>query len=101
MPASPLDETVRAHCDALLMGDLMRVMNDLTPEALGALMTAGANVAMMPTLLGYEIESETVDGDDHLVQIGFTTPDRLITASETWRALDGAWKITKIEVEGL
>jgi hypothetical protein len=101
LPASSLEDTVRAHCDALLMGDLMRVMNDLTPEALGALMASGANVAMMPVLIGYEVVGQEAVGDDQVVRLAFTTPDRVIIATETWRVIDDIWKITKIDVEGL
>lgn len=101
MPDISVEQAARANCDALLMGDITRIMTDLTPEALGILMASGANVAMMPTLLGYEIESHEEAGEDHVLRIVFTTPDRQITAIETWRAVDGAWKITNIAVEGL
>jgi hypothetical protein len=101
VPDTPVEDAVRANCDALMMGDLTRIMTDLTPEALGALMASGANMAMMPILLGYEIESQAVSGEDHVVRVAFTTPDRVITAIETWREIDGAWKITNIAVEGL
>ena len=54
MPDITVDEAVKQNCQAVLIGDLMRIMADLTPEALGALMASaggGGGMGAMPALI--------------------------------------------------
>jgi hypothetical protein len=102
MTEKSVEEAVEENCQAVLAGDLMRVMNDFTPEALGAVMASGgASMAAMPSLLGYRIESREPRGDDHLFRIRFTTSEGEVGVAATWRAVEGAWKIAALDIEGL
>ena len=65
MPDISVEEAVKQNCQALLIGDLMRVMNDLTPEAMAQLMQGGGNMGAMPALKSFDIQSHEQQGDDH------------------------------------
>lgn len=103
MPDISVEEAVNQNCQAIMSGDLMRVMGDFTPDALAALMTVGSglNVNALPALHGYEIESHEQEGADHNFVIKFRTSDGEVTAHATWRDIDGFWKIAAITLEGL
>jgi hypothetical protein len=99
MPDMSVEEAVKQNCQALLIGDLMRVMNDLTPEALGQLMqNAGGGMGAMPTLKSFEIETHEEQGADHVFKIKFAG-DQDFTAIATWRDVGGAWKIAALAME--
>lgn len=99
MPDTEVEQAVKENCQALLTGDLMRVMNDLTPEAMGQVMqNAGGNMGAMPTLTGFDIQSHEVQGDDHVFKIKFSG-DQEFLATATWRDVGGAWKIAALQME--
>lgn len=100
MPDTSVEEAVKENCQAVLTGDLMRIMNDLTPEALGKLMAAGGGggMASMPALKTFDIESHDVQGEDHLFKIKFSG-DQDFTALATWRDVGGQWKIADLAME--
>ena len=81
--------------------DVMRAAADLTPDALAGLMSLAATISTAPTLSGYEIESHTVQGQDHLFRVRFTTSAGDVRVNATWRDIDGAWKIAAVSVDGL
>lgn len=92
---------MRRACDAVLAGDYMLAMADLTPEALQDAMTLGAGLTTVPVPQSYAIESEeTVAGEERFVVL-FKTSLRDFRARVTWRPVEGAWKIVAIAVEGL
>jgi hypothetical protein len=95
------EDALRRACDAVLIGDMMTAMQDLSPEAFGEAMIMGANITALPTPVSYEVESrEVVDGDERFV-VRFKTSAQDIITRSTWRQLDGAWKIVSISAEGL
>jgi hypothetical protein len=98
MPDIPVEQAVKENCQALLIGDLMRVMNDLTPEALGQVMSGGGNMGAMPTLTSFEILNQDQQGDDHVFKIKFSG-DQDFTALATWRDVGGQWKIAALAME--
>ncbi len=99
MPDMSVEEAVKQNCQALLIGDLMRVMNDLTPEAMGQLMqNAGGGMGAMPTLKSFQIETHEEQGVDHVFKIKFSG-DQDFTAIATWRDVGGAWKIAALAME--
>jgi hypothetical protein len=99
MPEISVEDAVKQNCQAVLAGDLMRIMADLTPEALGALMAnAGSNMGgAMPALTSFDIQSHDVSGDDHVFKIQFKG-DADFMATATWKDVAGAWKITNLEM---
>ncbi len=99
MPDMPVEEAVKQNCQAVLAGDLMKIMGDLTPEALGNLMAnAGGGMGTMPTLTAFNIENHDQDGDDHVFTVKFSG-DQDFTAVATWRDVGGAWKIADLKME--
>jgi hypothetical protein len=93
---------MRRACDAILQGDIYTAMADLTPEAVNEAMSLAAGLTAVPMPQSYDIEShEEVDGE-HRFGVRFKTSAQDFRASASWRAFDGAWKITSIKiVEGL
>ncbi|HZP58660.1 MAG TPA: hypothetical protein VFC53_14085 [Dehalococcoidia bacterium] len=98
MPDIDVEEAVKQNCQALLIGDLMRVMNDLTPEAMAQVMSGGGNMGAMPQLKSFDIQSHEVQGDDHVFKIKFSG-DQDFTAVATWRDVGGQWKIAGLAME--
>jgi len=99
MPDVSVEEAVTANCQAVLTGDLMRIMSDLTPEALGKLMAGGGgNMGAMPALTSFNIESHDEQGDDHVFKVSFKG-DQDFTAIATWRDVGGQWKIADLAME--
>jgi len=99
MPDTKVEDAVKENCQALLTGDLMRVMNDLTPEAMAQVMSnAGASMGAMPQLTGFDIQSHEEQGDDHVFKIKFSG-DQDFMAIATWRDVGGQWKIAALSME--
>lgn len=100
MPDIPVEDAVKENCQAVLAGDLMRIMGDLTPEALGALMAnagGGGGMGAMPALTAFDIQDHEEQGDDHIFTVKFSG-DQDFTAKATWRDVGGAWKIANLEL---
>ncbi len=93
---------MRAACEAILQGDMMTALQELTPEALNQAMTLAADTMMLPTPESYEMESheESADGEHHF-RVRFHTTSQDVVATASWRQIDGVWKITAIAAEGL
>ena len=99
MPDMTVEDAVKQNCQAMLIGDLMRVMTDLTPEALTQVMAnAGGGMGAMPTLTSFDIQSHEEQGDDHVFKIKFGG-DQEFTAIATWRDIGGQWKIAALAME--
>jgi hypothetical protein len=90
---------MRRACDALLEGDIFTAMADLSNEALNEAMSMTAGITSFPTPSGYNIESHEEADVEHRFRVRFQTNQGDIAAHATWRQVDGAWKITSINVE--
>ena len=95
------EDAMRRACDAILRGDLMSAMQDLSPEAFNEAMQLGADISMLPTPQSYTVESREVVDGEHRYVVRFKTSAQDIVARAYWRQLDGAWKITSIAADGL
>jgi hypothetical protein len=101
MPDQSVEDAVKANCQAVLTGDMMRVMQDLTPEAMSKLMSnmsAGGGAGMGPPPKSFEILSHDQAGEDHVFKIKFEG-DQAATATATWRDVGGQWKIADLAME--
>jgi hypothetical protein len=100
MPDIDVEEAVKQNCQAVLAGDLMRIMNDLTPEAMANLMAnaGGGGMGAMPALTSFNILSHETEGDDHKFQIEFEG-DQKFVANATWRDVGGQWKIADLQLQ--
>ncbi len=98
---SSAETAMRVTCDAILRGDFMAAMNDLTPDAFAQAMSLAATITALPTPESYVIESrEEADGEQRF-RVRFKTSSHDIVATVAWRQFDGFWKITSIAAEGL
>jgi hypothetical protein len=96
------EDAMRATCDAILRGDMMGALSELTPEAFNQAMSMAAETLALPTPESYEIESREESGDgEHSFTVRFKTSSQDIVASASWRQFDGVWKITAISAQGL
>ena len=100
MPEISIDEAVRRNCQALVAGDLAAVLNDLTPEAVAQAVAGSGGATMMPAVIGYEIVSRQEASGEHRFRISFKGSDHDFEAGITWREVDGAWKITAVDLNG-
>ena len=98
MPDVSVEQAVTENCQAVLIGDLMRIMSDLTPEAMGKLMAGGGGMGAMPALTSFDVQSHDVAGGDHVFKIQFKG-DQDFLAVATWKDVGGAWKITNLAME--
>ena len=101
MPDTPVEDAVKANCQAVLAGDLMRIMGDLTPEAMSKLMAnagGGGGMGAMPALKSFDIESHEQNGEDHVFKVKFSG-DQDFKAIATWRDVGGQWKIADLAME--
>ena len=96
------EEAMRATCEAILRGDMMGALQELTPEAMNQAMALAADTMTLPTPESYEVlsHSERPDGEHHF-RVRFQTSSQDIVASASWRQIEGVWKITAIAAEGL
>ncbi len=101
MPAISIEDAVNQSCQALLTGDLMRLIADFTPDALAAVMASAANIASVPALIGYSVQSHEAQGEEHVFRVAFTTSAGEVIANATWKDVEGFWKITSLTLEGL
>ena len=101
MTQETAEDAVRRACDAILRGDLMAAMQDLSPEAMNDAMAMGANIAMLPTPQSYEVESRDVVDGEHRYVVRFKTNAQDIVTRSAWRDQGAGWKIVAISAEGL
>ena len=96
------EEAMRATCDAILRGDMMGALAELTPEAFNQAMNLAATTMALPTPESYSVESheESANGE-HSFRVRFKTSSQDIVADASWRQFDGVWKITAIAAQGL
>lgn len=103
-------EAAERNAQALMAGNMMQLMMDITPEAMAGLMQMGAaagvnpgqfSLASMPGVTGYELgESTVVDGAE-LIPATFHSALGSITVVATWKEVGGAWKIAALTVNNI
>ena len=94
------EDSMRRACDALLIGDVFSVMNDLTPEAMNEAMSIGSGIGQIPSATSYTIESQDEAAGEHRFNVRFETSMGPIHAHAVWRQIDGFWKVTSLGVDG-
>jgi hypothetical protein len=101
MTVSNAEAAMRATCDAIVRGDIMTAMQELTPEAFSQAMALGAEITALPTPESYVIESEEEANGEYRFRVRFKTTSRDIVAVASWRQVGGVWKITYLAADGL
>jgi hypothetical protein len=97
---TPADK-MRALCEALLLGDFMTAMAELSPQAMAEAMTMAGSFTGAPMPTSYGIDSEEVVGGEHAFKLHFSSGEREMRANCTWGQVEGEWKIVKIGVDSV
>jgi hypothetical protein len=103
MAENSVEEAVTRNCQALLTGNIAQIFQDMTPEAMAKLATAGGGQAMsggLPQLTSYDIISHTQDGDDHVYDVQFHGQPSFGVKAR-WREVAGQWKLVDFDGYGL
>jgi hypothetical protein len=95
------EDAMRRACDAIMRGDFMTAMQDLTPEAFNEAMMLTAEITSVPAPQSYSFESRDESDGEHRFTVRFKTSAHDVVARASWRLIGGAWKITSISAEGL
>ena len=95
------DAKMRAACDAILAGDFMTAMAELSPQAMAEAMTMAAGFTGAPMPTSYGIDSEDVVDGEHVFKLHFNSGEREMKAHCTWGQIEGTWKIVKIGVDSI
>lgn len=101
-PSSAREATDRT-ASAVVSGNLAQVMADLTPEALGQMMSLGAaagglSPAQMPNIEGYDVQEMGSEGDAEIFHITFRSSVGTATLKASWKQVMGQWKITAVSL---
>lgn len=101
-PSTAREATDRT-ASAVMTGNLAQVMADLTPEALGQMMTLGSaagglSPAQMPDIEGYDVEDVGAEGDAEVFHITFRSSVGVATLKASWKQVLGQWKITAVSL---
>jgi hypothetical protein len=92
---------MRAACEAILAGDFMTAMAELSPEAMADAMQMAGGFTGAPMPTSYGIDSEEIVDGEHAFKLHFSSGEREMRCNCTWGQVDGAWKIVKIGVDSI
>ena len=92
---------MRACCDAILAGDFMTAMAELSPQAMAEAMNMAGSFTGAPMPTSYGIDSEEILDGNHFFRLHFSSGERELRAHCTWGQLEGAWKIVGIGVDSV
>ena len=98
LPDITVEEAVKRNCQALLLGDLSRLMMDLTQEAMAQMMAAGAGPGAIPQISSFDIQSHEQQEEDHIFKIKFVGVAGETVVTATWRDIEGEWKIAALQL---
>jgi hypothetical protein len=104
-------EKMRACCEAIIKGEFMNVVPELSPQALmeamalaqgfmtGGIPTAASLPEGAPMPTSYSIDGEEVADGQHVFKLHFNANEHDLHATCGWGQIDGAWKITTIRID--
>lgn len=93
-------DKMRAICDAIMRGDFMSAMADLTPDAMAEAMQLAGGFTNLPMPEGYTIDDLGVEGYESRFHVTFRGSGMQLAATVGWQMLEGNWKITSIRLDG-
>ena len=96
MDTTEVRSEAERHANATVAGDFKTAGASLTETAMGQ--AGGVMKAMPGKLTAYEIASVTEEGDGCVADIRYTGENGNVTVRSTWAEVDGAPKITNLEV---
>lgn len=111
MTSTPEDlrTVVERNAQAVMTGNFMQLMADITPEALAKLMqmappgSGQLSITSMPPIQRYELEQLPDDGDVQQFRATFYAESATASIVTGWRQVVGQWKVVDfgaVAVEG-
>jgi hypothetical protein len=95
MPDETPEQATRRVAEAILAGDYMTPMSEVTPDALFQVMQLGGGMMNLPPPESYELQP--LDGAAGTnFRITFKAGDKALSATITWGEVEGSWKIVSI-----
>lgn len=96
-------EAAERNAQAVVAGNLSRVLADITPEALTQMMQMGAaagrlSPATMPNIEGYALAEAGASEEAEVFNVTFTSAIGKATVAETWKPVMGKWKLAGIAI---
>ena len=97
-------EAAERNAEAIMTGNLSKLMADITPDvmaqvmAMGAQAPAGLSITQMPNIQGYEIVDKGVQGDVEVFDVTFKSDVGTATIAASWKQVMGQWKITSVSL---
>jgi hypothetical protein len=93
-----LREAVERNAQAVMTGNFVQLMADITPEALAKLMQmappGGApSIASLPAITGYEVEFLGPEADAQRYRARFTSANAAASFTTSWKQILGQWKV--------
>ena len=90
-------ETVERHAQAAVEGKMDVVAGDLVPEVAANIQPLAEKLgAVQPT--GYEIQSESKEGDHVVFRVKYIGKTESLSVESTWALMGEAWKVVKAAV---
>ena len=99
MSQASAEEAMRRACEAIMAGDYVTAMADVTPEALGQAIGLGAGLTNIPLPESFEIESRGELDSEQRFSVCFRAEAKYLNATIGWREIDGAWRISSIGLD--
>ncbi len=101
MPEANAEEAMRRACDAIMAGDYVTAMADVTPEALNQAIGLGAGLTNIPLPESFEIESRGEFDSEQRFSVSFRAQTQYLIATIGWREIEGSWRISSIGLDDL
>jgi hypothetical protein len=93
-------DRMKVACDAIMRGDFMAAMSDLSPQAMAEAMQLAGGFTGVPMPDSYTIDSEDVSGEEHRFHVTFRGSGQQLGASVSWQVLGGIWMIVGMKLDG-
>lgn len=90
------EQASRRVADAILAGDYMTPMSEVTPDVLFQLMQIGGGMMNLPPPESYDLQVLGVADGQHNFRITFKAGGQTLSATIGWGEVEGSWKIVSI-----
>jgi hypothetical protein len=96
MPEGTPAEAMRRVADAILAGDYMTPMAEVTPDAMLQIMQIGGGMMNLSAPESADVEPLGSENGAHNFRITFHAGGQTLSATVTWGDVEGFWRITGI-----
>lgn len=96
MPEGTPEQAMRRVADAILAGDFITPMAEVTPDAMLQIMQIGGGMVNLPPPESADIEALAGADGQHNFRVTFRAGGQSLSATVTWADVEGFWRITSI-----